>query len=184
MHSFKLKAVLNILIETERLLIRKFTEEDAAFIFKLVNTSQWLQNIGDRNVHSFDDARKYLQDVHFRSYNENGFGHYVVTLKNNKVPVGICGFLKRDTLPGADIGFAFLPEFFGRGYAFESAAALLQFGREQLKFPSLFAIVLPSNLPSIKLLGKLGFLFEKKIRLIPEGDELQLFSHPSFILKT
>lgn len=167
-------------IETPRLQIRKLTDNDAAFIYELVNTKEWLQNIGERNVHSHEDALRYLRDVHYKSYEENGFGHYLVQLKNNHIPIGVCGFLKRDTLPGIDAGYAFLPAYFGRGYAFESASAILQYARDTLKFPSLYAIVLPSNLPSRKLLGKLGFLFEKKIKFPPAGEELMLYKHPGF----
>jgi RimJ/RimL family protein N-acetyltransferase len=176
----KKKQALEQITETQRLLIRKLTDDDAAFIFELVNTKEWLQNIGDRNVHSREDALRYLRDVHYKSYDDNGFGHYVVLLKNNLVPIGVCGFLKRDTLPGVDAGYAFLPAYFGRGYAFESASAIIQYAKDVLKFPSLYAIVLQVNLPSRKLLDRLGFVFEKKIKYPPANDELMLYKHPAF----
>jgi RimJ/RimL family protein N-acetyltransferase len=167
-------------LETPRLLIRKFTDDDAPFIYQLVNTKEWLQNIGDRNVHNQQDALNYLKNVHYKSYDNNGFGHYVVMMKNNKLPIGVCGFLKRDGLPGVDAGYAFLPAYFGRGFAFESAAAILTYARDVLKFPSLYAIVLPQNLPSRKLLDKLGFIFEKTIKLPPADEALMLYKHPAF----
>ena len=169
-----------MLIETPRLLIRKFTDDDAGFIYQLVNTSEWLKNIGDRNVHNEQDALNYLRNVHYKSYNENGFGHYAVLLKNNLVPIGVCGFLKREGLPGVDAGYAFLPAYFGRGYAFESVSAILTYAKDVLKFPSLYAIVLKENLPSRKLLDKLGFLFEKGIKLPPSDEALMLYKHPAF----
>lgn len=168
---------MEAIIETPRLLVRKLTVDDHAFILKLLNTKEWLQNIGNRNIHGEAEARKYLQDVPLKSYAENGFGIYLVLLKNNRIPIGVCGLIKREGLPGIDIGFALIPEFFGRGYAYESAAAVLHYARSVLRITTLYAIVLPANLPSIRLLGKLGFLFVNKITLVQDGEQLQLYKH-------
>ncbi len=92
------------------------------------------------------------------------------------MPIGLCGFVKRDALEDVDIGFAFLPRFWSQGYAFESAAAVMAFGRESLGLRRVVAIAAPHNQGSIKLLGKLGLVFEKNIRLKGEDAETSLFT--------
>src|SRR5690349_10812658 len=118
---------MNIL-ETQRLTLREFELDDAAFLLTLLNSPGWLKYIGDRNVRSIEDAEKYINDRLMSSYRTFGFGFYVVTAKDSEIPMGMCGLVKRDTLEDVDIGFAFLPEYFGKGYALESASAVLKLG--------------------------------------------------------
>lgn len=163
-----------MIFETERLTLSEFTAEDAPFILELVNTPSWLQYIGDRNVHTLDDARNYLQYGPLQSYKKSGFGFYAVKLKDSNTPIGMCGLVKRDTLDDPDIGFAFLPSFEKQGYGYESALATLQYAKSEFQLSRILAITLETNAPSIRLLEKLGFRFEKRI---PFGDEeLMLFA--------
>jgi len=162
---------MNIL-ETARLALREFTLQDAAFIIELVNTPGWIAFIGDRNIHTREAAEAYLANGPLKSYANNGFGLSLVALKESGVPIGMCGLIKRDTLEHVDIGFAFLPAFEGNGYGYEIASATLQYARETLQLPKIVAITVPYNERSIRLLEKIGLVFDKKI--IPPGDDEEL----------
>jgi RimJ/RimL family protein N-acetyltransferase len=162
-------------LETDRLIIRWLTVEDAAFIFELVNDPSWLRFIGDRGVRTLEDARNYILKGPVEMCGRLGFGLYLVELKDEGVPIGTCGLIKRDSLKDVDIGFAFLPSFRGQGYAYEAASAVLAYGRNTLGLARIVAIVSPGNERSIKLLEKLGFQFEQKVRL-SERDEVKLFA--------
>lgn len=164
---------MNVL-ETARLTLRRLTPEDAPFILELVNEPSWLQFIGDKGVHTLDDARGYIQNGPMDMYARLGFGLYLVQRKD-AAPMGICGLIKRPTLEDVDIGFAFRPAFWGQGYARESAAAVLDQGRDAFKLKRIVAITSPGNLSSIRLLEKLGFQFERELQLSP-GDPVKLFA--------
>ena len=109
------------------------------------------------------------------SYNRFGFGLYLTKLRDGGAPIGICGLLKRDALQDVDIGFAFLPKFWSKGYAFESASAVMDYGLHELGISCIVAVTLPENHKSIKLLEKLGLRFEKMVRLHDDGPEDKLF---------
>lgn len=161
--------------ETDRLRLRWLTPEDAPFIFELVNDPGWLQYIGDRGVRTFDDARRYILDGPVSMYQRFGFGLYLVELKEGRVPIGICGLMKRDTLDDVDIGFAFLPAYRANGYALEAAAASMAYAKEALGIPRIVAITTPDNDRSARLLEKLGLRFQRLMKLTPEAEEVRLF---------
>src|SRR5215211_3606205 len=148
-------------LETERLRLRQFTVDDAQFILTLLNEPSFLRYIGDKQVRNLEDAKAYILNGPVASYERNGFGLNLVELKESYTPIGMCGFLKREELPHPDIGFAFLPEFWSKGFAFEAAAALLKDARYQ----RILAITSLDNEASIKLLERLGFSFEEVIKL-------------------
>jgi len=152
-----------VILKTNRLVIRKFNFDDAAFIIQLMNTPGWLQFIGDRNVKTVDDAKNYLISGPLKSYEENGFGLWMVELINSKTSIGMCGLLKRETLEDIDIGYALLPEYVGQGYAFEMAEATLLYAKNQLNIKKVVAITDENNVNSIALLHKLGLRFDRKI---------------------
>ncbi len=163
------------ILETERLYLREFVLTDTPFIIELLNSQGWLKFIGDRNVRTEEEAQRYLQQGPLTSYQENGFGLWMVEKKSDAHPIGMCGLLKRKGLEHPDIGFAFLPAFHGSGFAFEAASATLKFAQQSLKLPVISAITLADNLKSIRLLEKNGFRFIKPFCL-PESDEvLQLY---------
>jgi RimJ/RimL family protein N-acetyltransferase len=151
------------------------TPRDAPFILELLNDPAFVENIGDRNVRSLDDARAYIENGPAASYRRFGFGLWTVERKDGRTRIGICGLLKREALDDVDIGFAFLPAFRRKGYAFESAAAVRAHARDRLALRRLVAIVNPANARSIDLLVKLGFTRERLIRLSAEDRELALF---------
>lgn len=162
-------------IRTERLVLRRLTEDDAEFVLELVNDPDWLVHIGDRGVRSLEDARDYLLRGPLAMYDRRGFGLFRVELREGGEPVGICGLLKRDALEDVDLGFALLPRFRSRGYAREAAAATLEYGRQRLGLARIVAIVSPGNHASMKLLSQLGMAPEAKIRLAEGADEVCLF---------
>lgn len=160
---------------THRLIITGFTTGDAPFILELVNSPGWLEFIGDRGIRSIAGAKNYIKNGPLASYQKNGFGLYRVILKECKISIGMCGLLKRYSLPGPDIGFAFLPAYTGNGYALEAASAVLHHAHEVLKLEKILAITVEANSRSVQLLSKLGFRFEKKVKLGADEKELLLF---------
>jgi RimJ/RimL family protein N-acetyltransferase len=164
-----------IVLRTERLTLRELDEADADFIVRLLNEPSFLRFIGDRGVRTPSDARRYLLEGPVASYRRRGFGLYLVELGETHTPLGMCGLIKRDALDDVDIGFAFLPEFWGRGYALESARAVLAHAKEVVKLARVVAIVSPDNERSIAVLGKLGLRFERAITWAEDGSELKLY---------
>ena len=164
-----------IILQTERLSLRQLTLDDAEFILQLLNEPSFIRYIGDKGVRSFDDARQYILNGPVASYERNGFGLYLVELKDG-TPIGISGLVKRDTLLHADIGFAFLPAYWSKGYAVESATAVMNYAREVLRLDRVLAITSPDNEASAKLLGKIGLSFERMTKLSEDAHEVKLFS--------
>ncbi len=163
-------------IETERLILREVALGDAEFILGLLNQSSFLRHIGDKGVRTLDDARGYILNGPVDSYRRLGFGLYLVESKGSGAPMGICGLVKRDTLQDVDVGFAFVPEFWSQGYAFESTSAVLAHAKDTLGLERVVAVVSPDNQASIKLLEKLGLKLERMIRLSDDEPEINLFS--------
>lgn len=163
-------------LETARLILRHISIEDAAFLLDLLNQPSFLANIGDRGVRTPADAQQYALRGPIASYERNGFGLYLVELKEPVVPIGICGLVKRDALPDADIGFAFLPAFWSQGYALESASAVKAYARNVLGLKRLLAIVNPNNASSIRLLEKIGLQYREMVRMSPDAAEVKLFT--------
>lgn len=168
---------MEIVIETERLTLRKFTLDDAVFMLELLNTPAWLRFIGDKNVRTIEEAEQYLLNGNIRSYREYGFGFYVVVIKETQELIGICGIVKREGLDDIDIGFGFLPQFIGKGYGYEAASATLDYAINDLKIKRIVAIVNPENAGSIALIKKIGLQFEKMIQLSSKDIELMLFGN-------
>jgi len=173
---------MNTIVETERLIIRELDSAlDAEFIFELLNSPKFLQFIGDRGVRTLRESAAFIDDRYRQSYRDHGFGLYTVELRGDgpkishaedKAPVenrqiGMCGFVKRDHLEFPDIGFAFLPQFEQKGYGFESASALMGYGRNTLGFGTVLAITTLDNVASGDLLKKLGF---RLARVEDHGD--------------
>ena len=164
------------MLTTERLMLERLTFNDALFIIELLTDPDWLRYIGDRGVRTIEDARGYLERGPMASYASHGFGLYRVALRDTGEPIGICGLLKRDALPNADVGFAFLPAYRGQGYAFEASAAILAHGRETLGLVRILAIVSPENAGSVRILEKLGMTREGEVRLSDGAEALWLYA--------
>ena len=163
-------------LETDRLILRHFSELDAEFILELLNEPSFIQNIGDRKVRSIDGAKSYIKNGPVASYAKNGFGLYLVELKETSQAIGMCGLIKRDTLDDVDLGYAFLPNFWSKGYAVEAALAVKQYAREVAGLRRIVAITDPQNAGSIRVLEKIGMTFEKVVKLSEDDIELKLFA--------
>jgi ribosomal-protein-alanine N-acetyltransferase len=162
-------------LATARLRLRRLVLDDAPFVLELVNQPSWLAYIGDKQVHSLDDARGYLAAGPLASYAQHGFGLYAVERAHDDTPIGLCGLLRREHLEDVDIGFALLDRYGGHGYAFEAAAAVVERARHAIGLDRLVAIVAPGNARSIRLLEKLGLAFERTIT--PPGQTAPLRLH-------
>lgn len=163
------------MLETERLLLRQLSTTDSPFILRLLNEPSFLRYIGDKKVRNLKDAERYILDGPIASYEQNGFGLYLVELKNSRTPIGMCGLLKRKELSDVDIGFAFVPEFCGQGFAYEAATAVISHSQQTLKLKRILAITNLDNDASIKLLERLGFTFDRVITLADDRDQVKLF---------
>ncbi|MDQ5856955.1 MAG: GNAT family N-acetyltransferase [Acidobacteriota bacterium] len=164
-------------LETERLILRRLTGEDAAFMLGLLNEPSWLRFIGDRGVRTLEEARSYIARGPVDMYARLGFGLYATTLKeDDSAPIGICGLVKRDGLEDVDVGFAFLPEFWGKGYACEAASAVMAYAKSVVGLKRIVAITAVDNESAARLLEKIGLRFERMVRLSEEGEEVRLFS--------
>jgi ribosomal-protein-alanine N-acetyltransferase len=162
-------------LETERLVVRPFTPDDAEFILRLLNEPSFIENIGDKAVRTTEQAAAYLADGPIRSYGRHGHGLCLVSVKETGQPIGMCGLIRRDTLPDVDLGYAYVPEAWSRGYAFEAAAAVLRHGRDELGFGKTLAIVSPGNAGSIRLLERLGFSFVELVQMQPGAGDTALY---------
>jgi [ribosomal protein S5]-alanine N-acetyltransferase len=163
------------ILETERLLLRQLSTEDAEFILELLNEPSFIRNIGDRGIRTIEGANSYILNGPVASYAKNGFGLYLVKLKETNESIGMCGLIKRDTLEDVDIGYAFLPKFWSKGYAVEAAQAVKEYARDKVKLNRIVAIVDPQNQGSIRVLEKIGLQFEKMVKLSEDDIELKLF---------
>lgn len=162
-------------LETDRLILRQLHTGDAAFIFRIVNEPSWLKYIGDKGVRSPEDAKKYILTGPVDMYQRLGFGMWLVELKSEQKPIGLCGLIKRDTLDDIDIGFALLPAFCQKGYAIEAAAATLEYAQTDLQLSRVVAITSQDNTASGRLLEKLGFKFERLLPVDPDDELLKFF---------
>jgi len=162
-------------IETERLVLRRLTTDDAAFILELLNDPAFLRYIGDKGVRTDADACRYIATGPMASYERHGFGLYRVELKDGGEPIGMCGLLKRDYLPDVDIGFALLPAYRSKGYTLEAASAVLAHARDTLGLERVLAITSPDNVASIGLLERLGFRFDRMARPAENEPEVKVF---------
>jgi ribosomal-protein-alanine N-acetyltransferase len=164
------------IFETARLTLRRLTPDDAPFILELLNDPLFLRFVGDKGVRSLADAREYITHGPMASYTQHGFGLFHVALKFHGTPIGMCGLLKREALADVDVGFAFLPQFSGQGYATEAARATLDYGRTVLGLGRIVAITAPDNLGSQNVLRKIGLRPEKTLKLPAYRTDSLLFT--------
>ncbi|HKG15595.1 MAG TPA: GNAT family N-acetyltransferase [Pyrinomonadaceae bacterium] len=173
---FSFESKLVMITETDRLRLRKLTPDDAEFVIRLLNEPSFIRNIGDRGVRTAEDARSYILNGPVASYEKYGFGLWLVETKDSGEPVGICGLLKRDALDDVDLGYALLPEYWSKGYALESASAVMAYAGDGLGLKRVVAIVDAGNRSSIRLLERMGFKYERMIKLPGDTTELKLFA--------
>lgn len=164
------------ILETEQLILRLLTLDDAQFIYELTNDPKWLRFIGDRGIRTHNDAREYISNGPLAMQKQFGFCLYLTELKGSSTPIGLCGLIKRDSLDDIDLGFGFLPKYRSQGFAYEAAQAVVNYARRKLGLDRLVAIVSPENSRSKKLLEKLSFEYEKVVKLKDDDIALMLYS--------
>ena len=164
------------ILSSARLQLREIEDSDAAFLLQLLNTRDFINNIGDRGVRTLDESRHYIESNIRASYRQHGMGLWVVEDRNSLAVLGLCGLLKRDTLQHPDVGYAFLPKFWSQGYAIEAASAVMIYGKETLGIKRIVAITAPDNDASIRVLNKLGLTFAKMVKLPGAARESRLFT--------
>ena len=162
--------------QTKRLKIRPVTTEDAPFILELMNTPKWIKFIGDRNVKTVKEAEAYIKEKAFPQLKEHGYSNNVIIRKKDNIKLGTCGLYHREDRDDPDIGFAFLPAYEGKGFAFEAANQIMIIAKEDYGLKELSAYTLETNLGSRKLLERLGFSL-KGIGNLPNNDEELLHYH-------
>ncbi|MEO7934704.1 MAG: GNAT family N-acetyltransferase [Dokdonella sp.] len=163
-------------LKTDRLRLRELGPEDAPFMLALLNDEAFVRNIADRGVRTIEQARQYIIDGAMASYQKHGFGLWGVVPHDQASCVGICGLIRRETLDDVDIGYAFLPEWRGQGYALEAAQACMDLGRERFGLRRILAITSMDNPASARLLEKIGLRFERLIRFSEDAEQLRLFA--------
>ncbi len=163
------------ILETERLYLRRLVRDDAEFILHLLNEPSWLEFIGDKNVSNLNDAKKYIELSAITMYQQFGFGLFLVANKDNDIPIGLCGLMKRDNLEHADLGYAFLPEFWQQGFAIEAVNSVLNYAQYEHHLSKLLAITKSSNKASIKLLNKVNFQFDRNLKLLDDEENLHIY---------
>jgi len=156
--------------------LRRLTLDDAPFVVALYNEPSFLENIGDRGVHNADDARRFLREGPLAMYARHGFGLWHVSRRADGAALGMCGLLKRDTLPDVDVGYAYFPAFWGQGYAFEAVSATLTHGARAFALRRVVAVVSPGNAGSIRVLEKAGMRFERMHAVDPDEPEVCLYA--------
>ncbi len=164
-----------IVIETPRLRLRTFTPEDAPFYLALINEPSWIANIGDRNIHTVEAARAALEAGPIAQFREHGYCFYIIERRSDGVAIGMCGLIKRATMPGPDIGYALLPAYCGQGLAWEAASSVVRHARDVLCLPAVYGLVSPQNQPSINLINKLGLRFERFSRQPIVGKDINIY---------
>lgn len=164
-----------LIIQTERLHLRTVSPDDAPFYLELVNDPSWIRFIGDRGIRTVDAARAAILDGPVAMYERLGYSLYLVQRRSDGAAMGMCGLIKRDVLPDTDIGYAISPRYWGQGYAYEAAAAVVAHARGPLGLPRLMAITSPDNDASIQLLGKLGMRFVERIHLEGWHEDSNLY---------
>ena len=165
-----------MIVETKRLLLRKINVEDAAFVLRLVNEPSFLSNIGDKGLKNLPDAERFISEGYWTNQEHPGYGMFLVALKDGGEPIGGCGLLYRKVLDVTDIGFAFLPEYWNRGFAYEAAEAMMKYGYSVLGVKKIVGLTSEDNFGSINLLKKLGMDFKKIVKMSDDDPGTVLYS--------
>ncbi len=161
--------------ETERLVLKPMSLEDADLILELYNTPKFVQFIGDRNIRTKEDAENYIREKFLPQIEELGFGNYLIINKTTQKKMGGVGIFIREGLEVPDIGFSLLPEYENLGYAYESASKIKEIGMQEFGVKKLSAITTKDNFSSQKLIEKLGLNFRKNVFLPNDPEELMYY---------
>jgi RimJ/RimL family protein N-acetyltransferase len=165
-----------MILQTKRLMLRDFNVEDAAFVLRLANEPSFIAHIGDKGLRDLHDAEGFILEGYWTNQERSGYGMFLVCLKDGGDPAGCCGLLYRKNLDVTDIGFAFLPEFWNRGFAYEAAEAIMKYGYSTLGVNNIVGLTSEDNPGSIRLLKKLGMNLEKTVKMSDDDPGTVLYS--------
>ena len=163
-------------LETDRLVLTRLTLEDAPLMLSVWNDPAFIRYVGDRGIRTLAEARSALRDGALKLYADYGYGPYRMCRKTDGDSVGICGLFRRDGLEDTDIGFSTLPHYCGQGFGYEAACAVIEHARVDARLSRLTALVSPENAASVRLIEKLGLIFEKMIRMPGEDSDVCLYA--------
>ncbi|MBC08178.1 GNAT family N-acetyltransferase [Thalassospira sp.] len=164
-----------MIVQTERTILREANHDDAPFILQLLNEPGWLRFIGDRDVHDLAAARNYIDQRFRENYQKLGFGMCVAIEKYSQSPIGLIGFVKRDTLDAPDIGYSVSEVHQGKGYAFEVGSALIKHGWNAYGFEKIYGYCLPDNVASVRMLEKLGLTYLRDQDVNQTGEMCRVY---------
>lgn len=173
--KLKLRKV-KVVVRTERLRLAVIDGNDAPFILELLNSPNWLTQIGDRKIKDLSSATDYIRSYILEGYQKNGYGQYKMVLKNSNITIGICGFVKREYLDHPDIGFAVLPKYEGQGYAFEATIAVLEYGLDNLGLSNVYGYTTEGNQKAKYLLQRIGLSYKGQL-IDPAHKEFLLYEY-------
>ena len=163
-------------LETDRLQLQWLTLADTPLMYSIWNDPAFVRYVGDRGIETLEMAETAMRDGPLHLYETYGYGPFRVTRRSDGAVAGVCGLYRRENLDAPDLGFAFLPDYRGLGFGYESSCAVLRYARDELELETVTAIVSPRNTASIALLLKLGLVFEKAIRMPGDDEDVSLYS--------
>lgn len=163
-------------LQTERLALRRLTREDADLMLAVWNDPAFHKYVGDRGIRTIEQAQEAMAGGALLLYEEYGYGPFRVALRENDQPIGICGLFRREKVEDPDIGWSVLPDYSGRGYAFEAATAVLEYAFGSLGLTRILAFITEGNAPSVGLAKKLGLRYERMARIVGDDEDVCLYS--------
>lgn len=165
------------IITTDRLTLREVLLDDSPFILSLISEAAWRQFISDHSITTLEETERYIEERLISLYKKWNYGLWLVELKSNQQALGICGLVRRPTLPTMDLGFGFRQQFWGQGYAYEAAVACQHYAHTEYHAETLLAITNPENSRSQKLLKKIGFQYNETKSLSDADDPVAIFQY-------
>ena len=157
---------MKVIIETDRLLLREFTIDDARAVYEFGSNVEVQKYTGDELLTSLERAEEIIKNVILKDYKKYGYGRWAVIFKPDKKLIGFAGLKYLPEFGETDIGFRFLPQYWGRGIATEASRGIIKYGFKNLNIKRIIGIAMPENIASCRVLEKVGL----KLYQIAEYD--------------
>ena len=148
---------MKTIIETERLILREFSVDDAEVMYQLNSDPEVIQYTGDAHFESVADARALL--AAYDQYEKYNMGRWMAIRKSDQAIIGWCGLKYLKEVDEVDVGYRFFKQFWGLGYATESAKASMEYGFNTLDLKRIVAHAMVENKASERIIQKLGMRF-------------------------
>jgi ribosomal-protein-alanine N-acetyltransferase len=165
---------MNVILETDRLVLREYTADDAPAFFQLNSDPEVMRYVPDEPMKSVDQAREILVTRPLADYRQRGYGRWACILKSNGEHIGFCGLKFLQEIGGVDLGFRFTPSNWGKGLAIEAACASVKYGFGGLNLDQIVGLADAENRGSIRVLEKVGMQFTGLVRLF--GREMRRYA--------